>query len=145
MKTTRPLLVVLSLVTVIGISLGGYTYVHKAATSQVYAFNCGLMDYKPTSLTQYCADAGAGVAEIKWETWGADGAIGTGNYAINDCEPTCVAGKWKYAKVDVRLSKLVLKGNKPVLSHIYYESVDGKNLPLGKSAFEEWDLISTPL
>ena len=145
MKTSRPLLNILAIVTVIGISLGGYTYVHKAATSQIYAFNCGLMDYKPTSLTQYCADAGAGVSDIKWDTWSADGATGTARYAINNCEPTCVAGTWKYADVNIRLSTLVHKGGKPVLSHVYYKTVDGKKLPLGKTSYEEWDLISTTM
>jgi len=145
MKTTRPLLIVLSLVTVIGVSLGAYTYVHRAATEQVYAFNCGIVDFKPESLTQYCADAGIGLSDIKWETWNAQGATGTAQYAINHCEPTCVDGKWSYADVNVRLSKLVHKNGKPVLSHIYYKTVDGKNLPSGKTAFEEWDLVSTPL
>ncbi|TRZ84518.1 MAG: hypothetical protein D4R83_08455 [Streptomycetaceae bacterium] len=145
MKTTRPLLIVLSLVTVIGISLGGYTYVHRAATEQVYAFNCGIVDFKPESLTQYCADAGVGLSNIKWETWNAGGATGTAQYAINNCEPSCVAGTWSYADVNVRLSKLAHKNGKPVLSHIYYKTVDGKNLPSGKTAFEEWDLVSTPL
>ncbi len=145
MKTSRPLVIVLSLVTVIGISLGGYTYVHRAATSQIYAFNCGLMDYKPTTLTQYCADAGAGVSDITWDNWDANGAIGTGRYAINDCEPTCVAGKWHYADVNIRLSALVHKGGKPAFTHISYKTVDGKKLPLGKTSSEEWDLITTPL
>ncbi|MDP1721383.1 MAG: hypothetical protein Q8L08_10390 [Candidatus Nanopelagicaceae bacterium] len=145
MKSTRPLLIILTLISVIGISLGTYTFFHRAATEHVYVYNCGLVDFKPTSLTQFCADTGAGVRDIKWVTWSESGASGTGQYAINLCEPNCAAGKWKFADVKVRLSKSVHDQNKIVLSHVDIVSINGKSLPQSTSPKLGWDLERTPL
>lgn len=145
MKTTRPLLILLTLISVIGVSLGTYTFFHRATTEQIYVYNCGMVDYKPTSMTQFCADAGAGVADIEWDTWSASGAKGTGQYAVNPCEPSCVEGKWKFADVKVALSKVVRDKSKRVLSRIDIVTIDGKNLPQSTSPELGWDLEREPL
>lgn len=146
MKTPRYLLVVLSLISVIAISIGGFTFIKGAASEHVYAFNCGLVDYKPTTLTQYCADAGVAITDIKWETWNAKGATGTASYALNQCEPSCAAGKWLFVDVNVELSKAVTHQNKTVLSHIEIATVDKKKfLPMSKLRTQSWDLISTKM
>lgn len=134
------MLILLTLISVIGISIGSYTFFHRAASQQVYVYKCGIIDYKPMSLTEFCADAGAGVAQIEWETWAASGATGVGQYAINICNPSCAGGKWKYADVKVALSKTVHEKGKKVLSRIDIVTVDGKNLPQSTSPKLGWDL-----
>lgn len=145
MKNLRPLIILLALITVIGISLGTFTFLHRAAREQVYVYNCGIVDYKPQSLTPYCADANAGVGNFEWNTWDSSGATGTGLYSLNLCEPNCAQGKWKYAEVNVRLSKSVRAKGKIVLTRIDIVTKDGKNLPNGKSPSFGWDLESKPL
>ena len=76
------------------------------APTQVFANDCGTASYKPTSLTQFCADAGTLVSTIRWSTWSAAGASGTGILAINSCEPYCAAGKIYKSNVVIHLSGL---------------------------------------
>lgn len=146
MKSSRGLLVVLALISVVGIGIGMYTFLHRAVSEQVYVYDCGIVDFKPTTMTQYCADAGVGVANIEWESWSATGATGIGNYAANDCEPSCVAGTWSYAKVDITLSKPVKDKGKTVLSRIDVQTQDPKELlPLLETSGEGWDLEANSL
>ena len=145
MKNSRPLLFVLAIVTVVGISLGTITYFNRALLEHVYVYNCGIIDYKPQSMTPYCADVGAGVGNLEWDTWGSKGATGTGLYGVNLCKPTCAAGKWKFADVNVTLSKSVKAKGKTILTHIDIISQDKKNLPQRNSAYIGWNLESKPL
>jgi hypothetical protein len=145
MKSSRGLLAVLSLISIAAITLGIFTYLHRAVSEQVYVYNCGIVDYKPVSLTKYCADEGVVVGDIQWNTWGAKGATGIGKYAINPCIPNCVSGAWQYADVKVKLTKSVKSKGKKVLTQIVITTADSKNLPLGKSPSDSWELVSTPL
>ena len=145
MKNSRGLLAVLSAISIAAIAFGIFTYLHRAASEQVYVYNCGIVDYKPSSLTKFCADAGVGVGGIQWDTWGAEGATGVGKYWINPCNPDCAQGKLQYADVKVNLSKSVADKGKKVLSQIEVVSADGKKLPLGTSASDRWVLESKPL
>ena len=134
------MIILLALVTVIGLTIGMYSYVSNAKTEHVYAYNCGLIDYKPLSLTPFCADIGVGIAHIKWDTWTSSKATGVGQYGMNLCDPSCSAGKWVYADVKVTLTKSVLDKGKKVLSRIDFGTVDGKNLPLSNKSTNGWDL-----
>lgn len=145
MKNSRPLLIVLSIITVVGISLGTVTFLNRAILEHVYVYNCGIIDYKPQSMTPYCADAGAGVGNLEWDSWGAKGATGTGLYGVNLCVPTCAAGKWKFTDVNVSLSKSVKANGKTVLTRIDIVTQDKKNLPQSQSPKYGWDLESKPL
>lgn len=145
MKNSRGLLAVLTLISVIGISLGTYTYVHRAVSEQVYTYRCGNMYFKPSSLLKFCTDEGASVTNIEWNTWGAKGATGVGKYSINLCDPTCVDGKWKYANVKVTLSKPITDKGKTVLSRIDVITDDKKNLPLNNGPSDGWVLESKPV
>lgn len=128
------------LATIIGLSYGGYTFVHRAVTTQVYVTNCGILDYKPTALLKYCADAGVRIDKIEWTTWSADGATGEGLYQINDCTPTCVAGKPHFADVEIILSKGKSIEGKKALTYISIKTKDGTNLPLSNSHSDEWPM-----
>lgn len=128
------------LATIVGLSYGGYTFVNRAVTTQVYVTNCGILDYKPTILLKFCADAGVGIGQIEWSTWSPDAATGTGVYEINDCAPTCVAGKLHYADVEIVLSKGKIIGGKKALTYILIKTKNGKTLPLSNSHTDAWSM-----
>lgn len=140
MKNSRPLLIVLSIITVVGISLGTVTYLNRALLEHVYVYNCGIVDYKPQSMTPYCADAGAGVGNLEWDSWGSKGATGTALYGVNLCDPSCADGKWKFADVNVSLSKVVESKGKKIMTRIDIITQDKKNLPQSVSPSLGWDL-----
>jgi hypothetical protein len=144
MKNSRGLFAVLGIVTIAALGFGTFTYLHRAAAEQVYAYNCGLVDYKPISLTKDCANEGIAVGDLQWDTWGADGATGVGKYAANPCKPTCTAEAWQYVDIKVKLTKVVTDKGKKVLSQIEVTTSDGKKLPLSNSATDSWVLVSNP-
>ena len=144
MRNFRPLLIVLAIVSVIGISLGIVTYLNRALLEHVYVYNCGIIDYKPQSMTPFCADATAGVGNLQWDSWSAKGATGTGLYGINLCKPTCAKGKWEFANVNVALSNAVKADGKTILSRIDIVTQDNKNLPRSNSPKFGWNLERRP-
>lgn len=77
--------------------------VAQAATDKVKVSNCGEVSAKPTGIVLACADANSALETLKWTTWNANSAKGTGVYSYNDCEPTCVAGHFHRYQVDVAL------------------------------------------
>ena len=129
----------------VGISLGTITFLNHAILEHVYVYNCGIIDYKPQTLTPFCADADVAVGNLEWDTWGAKGATGTGLYGVNLCVPTCAAGKWKFTAVKVLLSKSVRAKGKTVLTRVDVVTPDNKNLPQGNSPRYGWNLESQPL
>ena len=82
-------------------------------------------------VTLTCADGGIKVMDIKWEIWRASGAIGTGRYLVNQCEPDCASGNYIEAPVEVRLSRLMTDGSKFYLTSFNAYSLDGKVLDMG--------------
>lgn len=145
MKNSRLLVIVLAIVTVIGISLGTVTYLNRALLEHVYVYNCGIVDYKPQSMTPFCADAVAGIGNLEWDSWGPKGAKGTGLYGVNMCEPTCADGKWKFADVNVALTKTVKANGKPILTRMDIVAKNKENLPRSNSPTFGWDLERRPL
>ena len=133
------------MITVVGISLGTITYFNRALLEHVYVYNCGIIDYKPASMTPSCADAGVGLGNLEWDSWGSRGAAGTGLYGINLCIPTCAVGKWKFADVKVTLSKSISDNGKTILSRIDIITKDKKNLPQNNFPSLGWDLERKPL
>ncbi|MEN9906837.1 MAG: hypothetical protein RL475_1035 [Actinomycetota bacterium] len=131
------------LATVIGLSLGAYSFISNARANHIYTVTCGIIDYKPSVFFQTCADGGIAVGEMEWESWSQDGARGKGTYAINDCLPDCATGKLSKSAVTV-----VLTGNSPldevrgkrVLNQITITTVDKKPLPLHSSNTDSWVL-----
>jgi len=128
------------LATLIGLGIGGYTFVNRAFSTQVYVTNCGIIDYKPTAILKFCADGGVAIGAIEWESWSANGATGTGKYQINDCSPNCADGKIYYADVEIELSKVKNLAKKDVLTFISLKTKDGKNLPMSSSPLDAWPL-----
>lgn len=109
-----------------------------------FVWDCGQKESKPTSLTIYCADAGIGLAKLKWSTWGGSSAKGTGLYYANDCEPNCASGKVHQTNVQVQLINPVRSGSAWVYTKVQLHTVRGK-LPLLKKSSETWELIANQM
>ena len=60
---------------------------------------------RPTSYVLACADANTYFKAIKWTTWGATSATATATFVQNNCEPTCVAGRFEDYPATLKLSK----------------------------------------
>jgi len=122
----KPSLKTLTLATLLfATSLVGLTPVHAATTS--YYNDCGAASVvKPKSITEFCADAGAGVINIKWSTWGTSSAKGTGTFYINGCDPDCASGKISQTKVNVLLSGLTKTHGKNYLMQVTVTPLKGK-------------------
>lgn len=56
---------------------------------------------EPTSFVISCADANSEVSSLTWTDWGQATAYATGVVRWNDCTPTCVAGVWKQASINL--------------------------------------------
>ena len=100
-----------------------------AATPPSYFNDCGYPEYKPQSLTQFCADAGNGVTKIKWSSWTSTRASGTGSFYVKLCDPNCADGKVVWAKAKVVLSGAKVTRGKRYLMNVTVSSVNGKPLP----------------
>ncbi|NDG64097.1 MAG: hypothetical protein EBY29_11645 [Planctomycetes bacterium] len=92
----------------------------EIAPNSVYTFVCETVDQKPKLIFFACADGGEGIEKITWSNWSVNGALGTGTYFRNLCEPSCAEGKYEYSKVDVGLFAPVQMGEKVYLTHISY-------------------------
>jgi len=129
--------------TVLGVGIGTFTFISNARANHVYTLTCGIVDYKPGVFFKYCADGGVAVGQIQWDSWSKVGASGRGVYAINDCKPTCVAGKLHKTDVRVTLTgttPLTVVNKKNVLNLITVTTADKKPLPLGTSNTDSWEL-----
>jgi hypothetical protein len=75
------------------------------------------LEVRPGSLLLTCSDGTAGLQDLAWSHWGdnvAKGspgrptasatATGTGELALNDCNPNCAQGSDQYYPVQVTLS-----------------------------------------
>lgn len=100
-----------------------------AATPPSYFNDCGYPEYKPQSLTEFCADAGNGVTKIKWSSWTSTRAVGTGSFYVKLCDPNCADGKVVWAKAKVVLSGAKFTRGKRYLMNVTVSSVNGKPLP----------------
>ena len=101
----------------------------SAATPTSYYNDCGYPEYKPQSLTEFCADAGNGVTKIKWSSWTSTKAVGTGSFYVKLCDPNCADGKVVWAKAKVVLSGAKFTRGKRYLMNVTVSSVNGKPLP----------------
>jgi hypothetical protein len=104
-------------------------------SKDVYTFVCEIPDQQKPELIYFaCGDGNTGVGKIKWDTWEASGASGTGEYFANGCDPDCADGKFKFTKVNVAIDRPIGVKGKVHLTHLTYESIKPGVLN------GEWDL-----
>jgi hypothetical protein len=96
---------------ILALTAGSVITFGKSYANDIYTYDCEYLEQRPEQLTKYCADAGVLIYDITWESWGYNGAEGTGTYSENLCEPNCAEGKRVEAKVDLYLSGIeVIEG-----------------------------------
>ena len=105
------------------------TTLASAAAPPSYFNDCGYPEYKPQSLTEFCADAGNGVTKIKWSSWTSTKAVGTGSFYVKLCDPNCADGTVVWAKAKVVLSGAMFTRGKRYLMNVTVSSTNGKPLP----------------
>jgi hypothetical protein len=74
---------------------------------------------KPERVTSTCADFGEEVLDIKWTTWDARGAKGTGTHSVNDCLPDCADGTRVTTPVYLWLKGTTSDGKNYYLNDLY--------------------------
>lgn len=134
---------ILLLATILGLGIGGYSFISSARENHVYVVNCGIVDYKPGAILQTCADGNIAISQIEWESWSQAGARGKAIYIVNDCNPDCASGKGLTSEVTFTLTgdnPLAVVNGKKVLNHLTIKTHDKKFLPLKSSNTETWDL-----
>lgn len=77
-----------------------------SGSGKPFAINCYQEQFKPKKIVLACGDAGIWLGKLKWSSWNATSATGTGAYNANDCTPNCSAGKVNSFPVKVTLSKV---------------------------------------
>lgn len=92
--------------------------------------NCGELEVKPTDLVLACADANAMLTDLKWSGWSNGRAKATGTYEVNDCTPTCVAGKTRAYPVRVKLDRPKVQSGSRVFTLVVVTYV--KATPTGR-------------
>jgi hypothetical protein len=112
------------------------------ALKQVFISDCGVGESaKPKAITLACADAGMYVDGIKWSTWGGTSADGQGIFHMNQCEPSCVDGKFIDVPVTLSVSAPINVKKKIMYSQIALQSTNGKDLVMGEPTYAT-DLVT---
>ena len=110
--------------------------------SNVFTFMCELSDqYQPDTFYSACADGYAGIRDIKWSTWSAKGATGSGYRFANPCDPDCASdSSQNIEKVFLKLDTPIQMGSKVYLTHLHsvIAMADG-GIP-GTPQWDDWDL-----
>ena len=124
---------------IIALTAGSVLAFGKSYARDIYTYNCEILEQRPEQLTKFCADAGVLVYDIKWNSWGYNGAEGSGTYSQNLCEPNCAEGKRVEAQVDLYLSGIENIEGKRVLRYLSVNTRDGVLLQNGNS-YDNWDV-----
>ena len=110
-----------------------------AKVEGIWTYDCEFPVQRPEQIMLTCADGGMVVTDIKWQSWDAKGATGTGTYSQNMCEPSCAAGKRVDVLVNVNLSELFEYKGRNVLRALDIKAVSGRELPDGNARIS-WDV-----
>jgi hypothetical protein len=76
-----------------------------STSGKPFAINCANTQFKPKKIVIACGDAGIWLGKLRWSSWGATSASGSGVFNWNDCTPNCSKGQIKSVPVKVTLSK----------------------------------------
>ena len=124
---------------IIALTAGSVFTFGKSYTKDIYTYDCEFLEQRPEQLTKFCADAGVLVYDIKWESWGYNGAEGTGTYSENLCEPNCAEGQRVEEQVDLYLGGLEVIEGKRVLRYLSVNTRNGALLHNG-NPYDDWDV-----
>ena len=122
----RPLTLFTAAVAVAAVAIPTTAASAQNTNLRVFVSNCEKQVYKPKSITVFCADAGVVITKVKYSSYGAKKATGTGTAAVNLCEPNCAAGKTKNFKVKFTLSKVTQCGDSYQFRKLQFSYVGAK-------------------
>lgn len=105
----------------------------------IWTYDCEFPVQRPEQIMLTCADGGMIVTDIKWQSWDANGATGTGTYSQNMCDPSCAEGKRVDVPVRIKLSDLFEYKGRNLLRSLDIEAVSGRELPNGNTRIS-WDV-----
>jgi hypothetical protein len=97
-RISRLVLLALVVAPAVAVAAGGSSHVWTTST-------CLREQYKPKSIVLTCGDGLTSLQKLKWSSWSATKARGTGTLKSNTCTPSCAAGKPVSYRVTVTLSK----------------------------------------
>ncbi|HEY1826024.1 MAG TPA: hypothetical protein VGG21_08720 [Acidimicrobiales bacterium] len=76
---------------------GAHAVVPLAATTSVKMLTCGGAEVaRPVNYVISCADANAQLTKTTWTTWSSTRAVGTTDFALNQCNPNCASSKMTF-------------------------------------------------
>jgi hypothetical protein len=75
---------------------------------------------EPSSIVLACGDGNASLTNLHWSSWTANGAVGSGDFTHNLCEPNCADGTFASDPTQVRLSYPIESGAGPQFSAVDY-------------------------
>jgi hypothetical protein len=77
-----------------------------AATAKPGLISCEhKLTHRPASILLFCGDGSVGINKIRWSSFGAATATGTGTLLVNKCEPSCADGNYDRSKITITLTK----------------------------------------
>lgn len=124
---------------IIALTAGSVLTFGKSYAKNIYTYDCENLEQRPDQLTKFCADAGVLVYDIKWKSWGYNGAEGIGTYSENLCDPNCAEGQRVEEQVDLYLSGIENIEGKRVLRYLSVNTRNGALLPNG-DPYDNWDV-----
>ena len=105
-----------------------------------WTYDCEFPVQRPLQIMLTCADGGMIVTDITWNTWTETGAIGTGTYSQNMCEPNCAEGTRVNVPVIIKLSGPFEYKGRNLLKTLDIQAVSGRELPSGDKNMK-WDIV----
>ena len=111
----------------------------KSYARDIYTYDCEIAEQRPSQITRFCADGGASVYDITWNTWSYNGATGEGIYIEKLCEPNCAEGESAEVPVDVYLSGIEVIDGRKILRNISVNTRNGELLANGDT-YADWDV-----
>jgi hypothetical protein len=96
-------------------------------------FYQGPAEIEPSSIVLACADGNASLINLNWSSWTATGAVGSGTFRHNLCQPDCVDGQFAFDPTQVRLSYPIESGagqQFSVVSYTYGGHTETELLPV---------------
>ena len=89
---------------------------------------------EPSYISLACADGNASLIDLTWSSWTASGALASGAYTHNLCQPDCAQGTFATSAASVWLGYPVETGAGEEFSTVRYTYAD-PSVPGGWATF----------
>jgi hypothetical protein len=83
-----------------------------AAVASVAVYDCSNQPQVRPSTFDFFCDGSGSFTKLRWSTWNASIAAGTGVEYVDNCSPNCAQGTWSHRTVD-----LIFWRSEPVKGH----------------------------